>query len=81
MYIALGAMGMMLTACGKGGADLSCATDNDCLESELCHPDKKVCVQLCTTNVDCPASAKTCAAMNDNGQKICQCLSQQCTNP
>lgn len=79
--VALGALGMMLTACG-GKADLSCSKDQDCLESELCHPDKRVCVQMCTTSVDCPDSAKTCAAMSDlNTQKICQCLSQQCKDP
>ncbi len=78
LRVALSAMGMMLPAC-RNGADLSCSTDLDCLESELCHPDEKECVQLCTTSADCPETAKTCAVLSDTSRvKICKCLTQDC---
>lgn len=75
MLAALGAMGMMLTACGdEGRTSLTCSTNADCLESEICHPDAKVCVQTCTTSADCPNAAKTCEAVSaSNTQLICKC--------
>jgi hypothetical protein len=80
LLIALGAMSMTLPACRKG-ADLSCASDLDCLDSELCHPDEKMCVQLCTTSADCPETAKTCAVLSDAvRQKICKCTTQDCAD-
>ena len=75
VLVVLGAMGLALTAC-TGGIDLSCSEDKDCLESELCHPDDKVCVQLCMTfEEDCPrASTDTCEAVTDtNTSKVCKC--------
>lgn len=75
---ALSAVGLMLAACGgTEGYDLACSGAQDCLESELCHPDNQVCVQLCTTLVDCPAEADSCEAVGGtNNQKICECPTQ-----
>jgi hypothetical protein len=77
MLAALGAMGMMLTACGGDGREsLTCSTDADCLENEICHPDAKVCAQTCPSGngSDCPSSAKTCEAVSaTNTTKICKC--------
>jgi hypothetical protein len=76
---ALSAVGMMLVACGKGGYDLRCSGAEDCLESELCHPEEKVCVQLCITLMDCPTEADRCASVSDtNPQRICKCPTQEC---
>jgi hypothetical protein len=76
--VALGALGMVLAACG-GTHDLSCSVDRDCLESEVCHPDDRVCVQLCTTSVDCPDTATLCEALSDaNPVKICKCQGSNC---
>lgn len=73
-FIAPGVVGMMLAACGSGGYDLTCSGAEDCLESELCHPTDKVCVQLCTTMTDCPPKAVDCAALSDRSEpKICKC--------
>ncbi|QRK11960.1 hypothetical protein JQX13_19020 [Archangium violaceum] len=73
VLVVLGAMGLALTAC-KGGIDLSCSVDKDCLESELCHPDDKVCMQLCRSTDDCPESADTCEALTDtNASRVCKC--------
>lgn len=81
LLVALGAMGMVQTACGTGVYDLSCSQDKDCLESELCHPDQKQCVQMCTTNAECPAESKTCQEISaENSQKICKCLTEECSN-
>jgi hypothetical protein len=78
--VALGAGVMMLAACGGTELyDLRCSGAEDCLESELCHPDEKVCVQLCTTLVDCPEKAERCEALSDvNPQRICECPTPQC---
>ncbi|HYO57746.1 hypothetical protein [Archangium sp.] len=79
MLVALSAMGMVLTACGNGGPDLTCSVDKDCLESELCHPDDKVCVQRCTTRADCPPSAESCVSLSStNTEKICKCQKKDC---
>ena len=48
----------------------------DCLESELCHPDEKICVRTCTTLADCPRGATSCEALNT--QKICECPTKEC---
>lgn len=70
----MGAMGLALTAC-TGGIDLSCSEDKDCLESEICHPDDKVCIQLCMKAEDCPnKDTYTCEAVTDtNTSKVCKC--------
>lgn len=77
MLAALGAMSMVLTACGGDGREsLTCSTDADCLENEICHPDAKVCAQTCPSGngSDCPDSAKTCEAVSaTNTTKICKC--------
>jgi hypothetical protein len=81
LLVALGTMGMMQTACGTGVYDLSCSVNKDCLESEICHPDQKLCVQICTTNAECPAEAKICKEISEtNPQKICNCSTEECTN-
>lgn len=70
--IALGAVGMVLVAC-SGEHDLSCSVDRDCLESEICHPDDRVCVALCTTSAECPTTASRCLPLStENPVKICK---------
>jgi hypothetical protein len=77
--LVVGALGMMLSACGSGTLDLSCSGPLDCLESELCHPDEKICVQLCTSLVDCPQKAERCEALSGEvPQKICKCPTKEC---
>lgn len=74
MWVALGTMGLMLTGC-ESAYDLRCSSDKDCLESEICHPDELLCVQLCTTVLDCPDNAKKCEALSTtNTTKICKCM-------
>jgi len=76
MLVALGAMSMVLTGCPEDAPTLTCSADADCLESELCHPNAKVCVQKCTSSAECPDTAKTCEALdpaNASSQKICKC--------
>jgi len=79
MLAVLGTMSLVLTGCPDGGREsLTCSTDTDCLESEICHPNAKVCVQTCTIGDDCPDSAKTCAEISGAGsQKICTCSSNE----
>ncbi|WNG32943.1 hypothetical protein F0U61_04410 [Archangium violaceum] len=74
VLVVLSAMGLALTAC-KGGIDLSCSVDKDCLESELCHPGDKVCMQMCRTADDCPnESTYACEPLTDaNTAKVCKC--------
>lgn len=77
--VALGALGLLLTACGTEGYDLTCSGPRDCLDSELCHPDERICVQLCTTIADCPEAAESCAALSGtNNQKVCKCPTNEC---
>ncbi|HYO66318.1 MAG TPA: hypothetical protein VEU33_09570 [Archangium sp.] len=79
--VALSAVGVMLASCGSGGYDLSCSGADDCLESELCHPAHKVCVQLCTTLAECPEKAERCVALSDpNGPRICECPTTECVS-
>jgi hypothetical protein len=86
MLAALGAMGMMLTACGgEERTSLTCSTDADCVSdgniTEICHPDAKVCVQTCATSSDCPSSAKDCSALGGSSSMkdklICKCSTDQ----
>ena len=78
--LVVGAMGVMLSACGGSGElDLSCSGPMDCLESELCHPDEKICVQLCFSIVECPTKAERCEAMSgEDPRKICKCPTKEC---
>jgi hypothetical protein len=79
--VALSAVGMVLAACGSGGYDLTCSGAEDCLESELCHPADKICVQLCTTLKDCPKKADRCEPLSDpNGPRICECPTKECVS-
>jgi Cys-rich repeat protein len=81
MLVTLGAMSMVLTGCPEEMQTLTCTADADCLESELCHPTAKVCVQTCTSSADCPDTAKSCAAMGaGSSQMICQCSTDALCN-
>jgi hypothetical protein len=81
MLAALGAMSMVLTGCPEDTKNLTCTDDTQCLESEICHPDAKVCVQTCTSSADCPDTAKTCAALSaTNSQQICKCSTDALCN-
>lgn len=76
--LAVGLLGM--TGCAERGDYLECSVDKDCLESEICHPDEKQCVQLCITKANCPDTAKTCEALSpENPTKICRCRVGACT--
>ncbi|HEX8825548.1 MAG TPA: hypothetical protein VF794_36905 [Archangium sp.] len=83
--VALSVTGMMLTACGKSEYDLRCSVDRDCLESELCHPDEKLCVPRCSTVANCLPPYKLCEPIGPtNSEKICKCPPDGCrggTNP
>lgn len=83
MFAALGAVGMMMVGCGGdgSGASLKCEQDSECLESEICHPDAKVCVQTCTSSADCPDAAKTCDAVSaTDTRSICKCSTAELCN-
>ncbi|QRO00990.1 hypothetical protein JRI60_19115 [Archangium violaceum] len=83
MLTVLGAVGMMLTGCGGDEQTLTCSADTDCLESEICHPNAKVCVQTCTAGADCPDTAKTCEALDTSSAsspKICKCSTDALCN-
>jgi hypothetical protein len=78
MWSVLGVLGLLAGGCGST-ADLSCKSDKDCLESELCHPDLLICVQVCITSATCPTKAKTCEAISDTDRtKICKCTKSTC---
>ena len=80
--LALGALSLGAVACQPYQPDLSCRGDRDCLDSEICHPDERVCVQLCTINADCIVRVdlgKVCAPLSDtNSTRICQCPAEGC---
>ena len=85
MLVAVGAASMVLTGCpGGGGGSTTCATSTDCLTSEVCHPDAKVCVQTCTAAADCPDTAKKCEALGgttaDKDKMICKCTTDALCN-
>jgi hypothetical protein len=77
------ALTFVFVACGESVLpDEGCSTDSDCdtENGEICHPQAQVCVQSCTTSEDCPASAKTCEAIDapadggtGTGTLICKC--------
>jgi hypothetical protein len=76
---ALGAVGMWLAACAPEGSYLACSGPDDCLESELCHPDGQVCVQTCVTLKDCPPKAVSCEALGGAvSERICKCPTKEC---
>ncbi len=75
---ALGAMSGLLAGCGDDSTSPGACTSNDqCGESEICHPTAQVCVQTCNSGSDCPSTAKTCAPLGGTGANattnICQC--------
>lgn len=72
MKVALSALGMLGTACGFADMDLSCQRDQDCLDSELCHPDERECVRRCTTTKECYPARPRCQSLSDaDTTKIC----------
>jgi hypothetical protein len=79
MLTALSALSVVMTGCpGEEEGSLKCTMDADCIEGEICHPTAKACVQTCTAGADCPASAKTCAAIStSDNRQICQCSTDQ----
>jgi hypothetical protein len=85
MRSVLGGVGLLLMGCGST-ADLSCSSDKDCLESEICNLDVLMCAQLCILPNDadnagrkCPESADTCeAASGSDPRKVCKCKREQC---
>lgn len=74
--VALGALGLLFTACGSAGYDLTCSGDGDCLESEVCHENEKICVRHCMTYANCPPEATGCETLDT--QKICKCPTREC---
>jgi len=82
MLTALSAMSLVMTGCPEDGeTSTTCASTADCLESEICHPTAKVCVTTCDSAVDCPDTAKTCAAVSaTDSTKVCQCSTDQLCN-
>ncbi|ATB43312.1 hypothetical protein CYFUS_008792 [Cystobacter fuscus] len=71
MRVALSALALGGTACGS--LDLSCQRDQDCLDSELCHPDEQECVRRCSTNLDCYEARPKCQEMgSSNSTRICK---------
>jgi len=83
MLTALSALSVVMTGCpGDEEGGLTCTTDGDCtVTGEICHPTSKVCVATCTAAVDCPSSAKTCAAISTaDTRKVCQCSTDPLCN-
>jgi hypothetical protein len=82
MLTALSAMSLVMTGCPEDGeTSTTCSTNADCLESEICHPNAKVCVTTCASAADCPDTAKTCAAVSaTDTTKVCQCSTDQLCN-
>jgi hypothetical protein len=82
MLTALSALSVVMTGCpGDEEGSLTCATDGDCITGEICHPSSKVCVTTCTAAVDCPSSAKTCAAIStSDNRQVCQCSTDALCN-
>jgi hypothetical protein len=81
MAVLFAALSAVLTGCPEDTKNLTCTDDSECLESEICHPDAKVCVQTCTSSADCPDTAKTCEAVSaSNTQKICKCSTDALCN-
>lgn len=83
MLTALSALSVVMTGCpSEEEGSMTCATDGDCLEGEICHPTAKTCVQTCTSASDCPASAKaecTAVSATDN-RTVCKCATDQLCN-
>jgi hypothetical protein len=83
MLTALSALSVVMTGCPSDEeGSLTCATDADCIEGEICHPAAKTCVQTCTTPSDCPSSARAdCTAVSaGSSTKVCNCATDQLCN-
>jgi hypothetical protein len=81
MLTALSALSVVMTGCpGDEERSLTCATDAECIEGEICHPTAKACVQTCATNDDC--STRKCEAVSSSvATKVCKCSTDQlCTS-
>ncbi|AKQ65113.1 hypothetical protein A176_002025 [Myxococcus hansupus] len=75
---ALGAMSGLMAGCDDPATSQgSCSSNDECGETEICHPTAQVCVQTCNSGSDCPDTAKTCAPLGGTGAnantRICQC--------
>ncbi|WNG30280.1 hypothetical protein F0U62_44405 [Cystobacter fuscus] len=69
---ALGMLSMLGAACGFADMDLSCRGDQDCLDSELCHPDEQECVRRCATADECYEARPKCQPLSNwDTTKIC----------
>jgi hypothetical protein len=83
---ALGAMSGFMVGCGDDGegGSATCTTNDDCAGTEICHPTSNVCVATCSSAVDCPDSAKTCAPLGGTGPdaqtSICKCTTDVLCN-
>ncbi|WP_426753400.1 hypothetical protein [Myxococcus sp. Y35] len=82
---ALGAMSGLMAGCGDDSTSPGACTSNDeCGESEICHPTAQICVQTCNSGADCPSTAKTCAPVGGTGANantmICQCSTDALCN-
>lgn len=70
--------------CGGGGetpdGGSGCTSDSQCSTGKGCHPVLKECVDSCTGNEDCPASAKTCATVSSSASKFCTCADDDTCN-
>jgi hypothetical protein len=78
MLTALGAMSGLMAGCGDDSTSPgACSSNDECGESEICHPTAEICVQTCNSGSDCPSTAKTCAPLGGTGPNattnICQC--------
>ncbi|AEI68335.1 hypothetical protein [Corallococcus macrosporus] len=78
MLTALGAMSGLMAGCGDDSTSPgACSSNDECGESEICHPTAEICVQTCNSGSDCPSTAKTCAPLGGTGPdattSICQC--------
>jgi hypothetical protein len=82
MLTALSALSLVMTGCpGDEEGSTTCSIDGDCIDGEICHPTSKVCVATCTAAVDCPSSAKTCAALSTTDSRmVCQCSTDALCN-
>jgi hypothetical protein len=83
MLTALIALSVVMTGCPTDEeGSLTCATDADCIEGEICHPAAKTCVQTCTSASDCPSSARaecTAVSATDN-RTVCKCATDPLCN-
>ena len=76
---ALSAVGLWLAACTPEASSLACSGPDDCLESELCHPEDRLCVQLCLNLAECPPRAQACEPLSGaEPRKVCKCPTKEC---